>query len=142
MERRSGSGRRFLEDGGIPGLVPAGASIGAGAIHAFVVPEHLEEWWLFGTFFLVCALFQVAWGVGWIVSPSPGLAWVAIVGNATVVAVWAASRTTGLPIGPEPWMTESIGTLDLLAVGLELLLVVAAARTLRVTAGRRHAASV
>lgn len=63
-------------------------------------------------------------------------------GNATVVAVWAASRTTGLPIGPEPWMAESIGTLDLLAVGLELLLVVAVARTLRVTAGRRHAASV
>ncbi|HJS27725.1 MAG TPA: hypothetical protein VJ913_11440 [Actinomycetota bacterium] len=142
MELRSGSQTWFFEDGRIPGLLPAAASIGAGAIHALVVPEHLEEWWLSAAFFVLSAVFQMAWGVAWIASSSPRLAGVAIVGNAAVVAVWIASRTTGIPIGPEPWMTESIGVLDLLATGLELSIVAMLAYALWATAGRRHAASV
>jgi hypothetical protein len=142
MKIGSGTQMQFLGDGRIRPLLPAVASIAAGVIHALVVPEHLEEWWLFGTFFVVCAVFQLAWGVAWSDSPSRGLAAAAIVGNGAMVAVWAASRTTGLPVGPEPWMAESIGSLDLLATGLELFIVVAAAHALRVTAARRHAASV
>ena len=139
MELRSGSQRPVVDDGRILGLLPAAASIGAGVIHALVVPEHLEEWWLFGAFFVLCAAFQMAWGVAWIVAPSTGLARVAIVGNGAMVAVWAASRSAGLPIGPEPWIAESIGSLDLLATGLELFIVIAAAHALRAAAARRHA---
>ena len=31
----------------------------AAAIHLWVVPEHLEEWWGYGAFFLVVAIAQV-----------------------------------------------------------------------------------
>jgi hypothetical protein len=141
MEHRSGSRRRST-DTVIPIRLPAAASVAVGVIHALVVPEHLEEWWLFGTFFVVCAIFQVAWAAAWMVSPTPGLAGAAIVGNGAIVAVWASSRALGLPIGPEPWMAEPIGTLDLLATGLELFIVVAAAYALRATAARRHAATI
>ncbi|HEX2090712.1 MAG TPA: hypothetical protein VHI54_12445 [Actinomycetota bacterium] len=36
-----------------------------------------------------------------------------------ILAVWALSRTTGLPIGPVAWTPEPIGLLDSLATGYQ-----------------------
>jgi hypothetical protein len=44
------------------------------------------------------------------------------------------SRTIGLPIGPEPWMAESAGTLDIMATFLELVLVAGSLALLRLRA--------
>ena len=86
----------------VAGLLMAAASLGAGVIHAAVVPEHLEETWLFGGFFIACAVFQIVWAVVVVGSPSPGVYRLGIVANGAMVAIWAVSRTTGLPVGPDP----------------------------------------
>ncbi len=36
-------------------------SLLAGLIHLWVMPEHFEEWWGYGTFFLVAAVAQVVY---------------------------------------------------------------------------------
>jgi hypothetical protein len=44
--------------------------------------------------------------------------------NAAVIGLWLVTRTTGLPVGPEPWEAEAVGTADLLCSGLEAVVVV------------------
>ena len=58
---------------------------------------------------------------------------VGMVANGAMVAVWAVSRTTGLPVGPDPWMPEALGALDLLATGLEIVLIAVGAWALSAT---------
>lgn len=48
-----------------------------------------------------------------------------VTAQVAVVTLWAASRTLGLPVGPGAWTPEAVGTADPLAVGLELVCVVA-----------------
>ena len=43
--------------------------------------------------------------------------------NAAVILLWLVSRTAGLPVGPEPWEAEAVGTADLLCSGLEVVLI-------------------
>jgi hypothetical protein len=55
-------------------------------MHLWVVPEHLEEWWGYGAFFLVLA----------------------------VAILWLVTRTTGIPLlGPHAGEVEGVGVLDL-----------------------------
>ena len=56
-----------------------------------------------------------------------------MVANGAMVEVWAVSRTTGLPVGPDPWMPEALGALDLLATGLEIVLIAVGAWALSAT---------
>ena len=101
-------------------------SAAAGVIHLAVVPEHFEEWFLAGLFFLGLGAFQIAWGP--LVAFRPGR-WILLAGavvNAGVIALWAVSRTTGLPVGPEAGEPEAVGLADGLATGLEALIVVGA----------------
>lgn len=43
--------------------------------------------------------------------------------NLAIVAVWAASRTVGLPLGPRPWTREEIGVADGIATWSEIFIV-------------------
>ena len=98
-------------------------SAGAGAIHAVVTPEHLREDVRFGVFFLVVTVLQLVWVLPVLRRPSTRiLVWGAL-GNLAVLAIWAASRTTGLPIGPHPWETEPVGLLDLVCGAYEVAIV-------------------
>ena len=67
-----------------------------------VVPEHIHQWFLFGVFFLGLGAFELAWAVALIVSPSRFILSVGLVASAATIALWAVSRTVGMPIGPEP----------------------------------------
>jgi hypothetical protein len=109
-------------------------SLGAAAIHFAVMPEHFAEWWAFGLFFAAIGWFEALWAVGYVTNPTLGMAALGLLVNAGTVLLWAASRTTGLPIGPEPWVPEVIGVPDVMATILEVLLVLglAAAATPRV----------
>jgi hypothetical protein len=104
-------------------------SLGAGIIHAFVIAEHFEESVLFGVFFACLAALQLAWAVALWRRPSRAVLLAGVAGNALVVAIWALSRTTGLPLGPEPWQAEAVGLADavstLFEVGIVLLGLVA-----------------
>jgi hypothetical protein len=105
-------------------------SLGAAAIHFAVMPEHFAEWWAFGLFFAAIGWFEALWAVGYVTIPSRGMAALGLLVNAGTVLLWAASRTTGLPIGPEPWVPEAIGVPGVTATILELLLVLGLAAAL------------
>lgn len=103
--------------------VIAALSLGASAIHFAVVGEHYAEYALFGLMFAALAWFQAGWALWFLARPGRRLALAAVVVNIGVLAVWAASRTTGLPIGPRPWTAEAAGPLDLAATTFEVVLV-------------------
>ena len=112
-------------------------SIGAAVIHFAVIAQHMNEWWLTGTFFAVVALFQLAWAVAVLAQPSQPLYLAAALVNAGVVLTWIVSRTVGVPVGPEAGEVESIGLPDVLATSYEALLVATAALALRAGAATR-----
>jgi hypothetical protein len=138
----------------------AALSAGAAAIHFAVTFEHFSEYSLYGVFFLVLAWAQLVWPVvlialpfltwtpararparfpaGWSLSGLTPLAarrmavwlWLGIVGNASVVVIYFASRSIGLPIGPDTTQVEAWGGLDLVCAIEEILLVLIAAAVL------------
>src|SRR5207244_5910689 len=87
-------------------LAAALLSAGAAAIHFVVIDMHFGEWWGFGSFFVATGVAQLAWAVAAIWWPTRALLWVGAIGNGLIVATWVASRTTGMPFGPEPWKPE------------------------------------
>jgi hypothetical protein len=114
-------------------------SLVAAVIHFAVTPEHFEEYVLFGVFFVVLAAFQLVWGVVVPQRPSPGILWAGLLVNLGVIVIWAVSRTSGLPIGPEAGEAEEIGILDGLSTASEALIVLGSAWLL--TRARRAAQS-
>ena len=103
--------------------VAATLSTGAAAIHFAVVPEHVDEFAPFGLAFIAVAWFQVTWAQLYLVRQTRLIAAGGVVVNVAIAAVWLLSRTTGLPVGPQPWVAEQIGALDLFATAFELVLV-------------------
>lgn len=100
-----------LEESLLPPALAVLSGLAAG-IHAAVVSEHLEEDWLFGAFFVVLTVFQAGWALAIVRRPTPGTALVGAVASAVVLVLWVLSRTTGMPIGPHPWIPEAVGPLD------------------------------
>src|SRR5215831_16127886 len=94
-------------------------TVGAGWIHFAVAPHHLAEYLPFGILFLVVGGAQIVLGVATLLRPSPrvfaGAALVAL----GCLAVWAVSRSAGLPIGPSVGRTEPLATEDVIASLLE-----------------------
>jgi len=105
----------------------AALSIGAAAIHFAVVFEHFADYTLYGVFFLVIAWAQVIWPAVLLWWPSRLWLWLGIAGNTVVVAVYVASRTVGLPFGPDLHNAESVGALDVVSCVLEFGLIVGCA---------------
>jgi len=135
----------------------AALSAGAAAIHFAVMFEHFSEYSLYGVFFLILSWAQLIWPVvlialpflawspararpprfpaGWSRSGLTPLAarrmavwlWLGIVGNVGVLVVYFASRSIGLPLGPDTTSVEAWGGLDLVCATEEILLVAIAA---------------
>jgi len=101
----------------------ASLSVGAAAIHFAVIFEHFAEYALYGVFFLVLSWAQLVWAAVVLWRPSRLWLWLGAAGNALVVVVYVASRTTGLPIGPDVGNPEPAGGLDVVGVVLELALI-------------------
>ena len=108
----------------------AALSVGAAAIHFAVVFEHFVEYTLYGFFFLVISWAQLIWPAVLLWRPSRLWLWLGIAGNAVIIAVYVASRTVGLPFGPDLHNTESVGALDVVSCVLEFLLIVGCAALL------------
>jgi hypothetical protein len=92
----------------------------AAAIHATVITAHFRESVLFGLFFVVLTPAQCWLAVFVTRRPDRRTVRYVAAGSLCVVALWLVSRTTGLPIGPEPWRPESFGGFDIAATGAEL----------------------
>jgi hypothetical protein len=108
----------------------AALSAGAAAIHFAVVFEHFSEYVLYGVFFLIIAWAQAIWAAVVLWRPSRLWLWLGIAGNAIILAVYLASRTTGLPFGPDNGHTEPFGALDVVGAILEFALIAGCAALL------------
>ncbi len=99
----------------------------AGMIHLWAMPEHFEEWWGYGTFFLALALAQGLYGAALLRRPRrPLLLLLGVGGNLSVVALYLLTRTVGIPFfGPHAGEAEGVGVADLSATAAELALAVA-----------------
>lgn len=103
----------------------------AAAVHFAVVGVHFDEYWVFGTFFLVVAWFQAAWAVLVVARPSRSQLLIGAIVNGAVIVIWLWSRTGGLPIGPESGEAEAAEFIDVVATALETLLVIGCLAMLR-----------
>lgn len=92
----------------------------SGGIHAFVVGEHVRVWWLSGVFFLVVAVAQAGCAYRLVRHARPHAAKVGALLSALLIVVWVASRTIGIPFGPDAGQPESVGAFDLISVAAEL----------------------
>src|SRR5215208_4734004 len=105
-------------------LYAAALSLIAAAIHAWAIPGHFEEWWGYGTFFLIAAAAQACYGLALLRWPGRSLLLLGVVGNLSIVSLWAVTRTAGLPFfGPHAGEVERVGVVDLSATVAELALV-------------------
>jgi hypothetical protein len=97
-------------------------SIGAALIHFSVIQEHLDEYWLYGVFFIVVAIAQLAWGLLVALRPSRPLYVLGALGNLLVAAAWVMTRTVGALVGPDASETAEFGTGDVLSTGFQILI--------------------
>jgi manganese oxidase len=105
-------------------LYAAALSLIAALTHAWAMPEHFEEWWGYGAFFLVAAVAQACYGLALLRWRGKSLLLLGVVGNLSIVSLWAVTRTVGIPFfGPHAGEVESVGAVDLLATAAELALV-------------------
>lgn len=99
-------------------------TLGAAAIHFVVAPPHFREYLPFGAFFVAIACAQVIAAVELLARPTRRLALFMCFSSVGLIALWFASRTVGLPIGPQPWTPEEVGLTDVICNLLEMLSVV------------------
>lgn len=106
-------------------LYPAAAmSLFAALVHLWATPEHLSEWWGYGAFFLGVALAQGVYAAVLLRRPSRRLLLAGIIGNSSIVLLYLATRTLGVPpVGPEAGEVEAVGLIDACATASEVVLV-------------------
>lgn len=97
----------------------ATASIGAAVIHLAVAPAHWREWLPSGVFFAGVAIFQLAWAVLAWSRPDKWVLAAGIAANAGSAALWVASRTAGVPLGPHAGQPEAVDTAGICALLLQ-----------------------
>jgi hypothetical protein len=104
----------------------AALSLIAGLIHLWVTPEHFEEWWGYGTFFLVAAAAQVVYVPLLLRWPTRMVLLLGIVGNSAIVLLYLVTRVVGIPLfGPEAGDVEDVGLVDVCATASEAAIVIA-----------------
>jgi hypothetical protein len=114
-------------------LVLAAGLVGAAAIHAAVVPAHLDRSSALGVLLLVLALAGVACAAAVLAparTPALGLLAAAVV-SAVPLLVWVVARTTGLPFVHETASTQAISVWGVMAGILDLITLAIAVTLLR-----------
>jgi hypothetical protein len=89
------------------------------------MPEHFEEWWGYGMFFLVAGVVQVAYVPLLVRWPNQTVLLLGIAGNSAIVLLYLFTRVVGIPFfGPEAGEAEGVGVIDVCATSSEAALVV------------------
>jgi hypothetical protein len=107
------------------------ASLCAALVHVAVMPDHFEESVVYGFFFLLASLGQLAFAVAVVARPTRRLVLAGVVGSGLIIGLWLVSRLVGVPIGPDNGGTEEFGVLDILATAAEVVVVGCGLRALR-----------
>jgi hypothetical protein len=124
-------GEQVVQAGPLARLTVVAALAGASVVHATVVGEHLQEWAPAGLFFLCLVMLESALGVLAVLAWSRGVALMVLASGVATVAVWAVSRTVGMPIGPADFrIPEPVAAPDLVCGALELAAAAACAYSL------------
>jgi hypothetical protein len=102
-----------------------------------MLPQHLREGVVLGAFSFLSAAAQAAWA--WLVarSATTNLLVAGLVGNLACTALWAVTRTVGLPFGLMPG-PEGIGARDVSYVLWEWSVVLACTAGLYARVARRQ----
>lgn len=131
-------------------------SIAASVVHGALVSSHADEWWLYGTFFMLASAAQGLYGFAilgsHIVNGSPiSERWplrarrsfylAGILGNATLVGMYALSRTVGVPLGPEAGEVEEWDVLGVITKLMELAVIATLVLLLQGTRAPRDVAA-
>jgi hypothetical protein len=118
---------RIAATGREPTLYAAAAlSLLAGLIHLWVTPEHFEEWWGYGAFFVVAGAAQILYVPIVLLLPTRIVLLLGIAGNLAIVVLYLLTRTVGIPFfGPEAGEVEGFGFVDVCATASELGIAVA-----------------
>lgn len=102
----------------------ASLSAGAGVIHLAMVPQHAQESFGMGLVFGAAGWLQLGFGAAIVTRPTRFLARLAVITNAIFIAVWALSRTVGLPSWTGEASVEQASAVDLLCVAFEVGIIV------------------
>jgi hypothetical protein len=95
-------------------------------IHLWVMPEHFEEWWGYGAFFLVATVAQALYAAILVTWPGQKLLIAGIAGDSAIILLYLLTRTVGIPFfGPGAGEIEEVGLLDVGATVAEAVMVVA-----------------
>jgi hypothetical protein len=105
--------------------VAAAGLLGAEAIHTAVISAHFREWWAEGVFFFALSVLEGALAAAILFTRLRAPCLVAVLLSLATIAVWAWSRTIGLPLGPEAGYPEPVARADTVATALEALTVLA-----------------
>jgi len=118
----------------------AALSLLAALIHLWATPEHFEEWWGYGAFFLGAALAQALYAPLVLAWPTRMVLFGGIASNLVIVALYLLTRTVGIPLfGPGAGEVEGVGFIDLCATASEVGIAVAlGAALLRETSTERR----
>ena len=111
-----------------PPVLMAMASLAAAAavIHFVMVPSHMDEFSVEGVAFAVAGWLQLLVAFYLWTQPSRAILGFTILSNLGFIAVWAVSRTVGLPVGPHSGIAEEVSVVDLTCVALEAGLILMA----------------
>jgi hypothetical protein len=107
--------------------VAAACLLGAEAIHTAVISAHFREWWAEGVFFFALSVLEGALAAALLLTRARRPCLAAALLSVGTIAVWAWSRTIGLPLGPEAGYPEPVGRADSVATLLEALTALALA---------------
>jgi hypothetical protein len=105
-------------------LVAALAFVGA-LIHVGAAVDHWEEYHLYTLVFSCVAALQTCWALLILRGASRRVLVSGCVLQLGIVALWAVSRTVGVPLAPTAWTPEEIGVADLTETIGELTTVLA-----------------
>lgn len=115
-----------------------GLSIAASVVHGALVSSHADEWWLYGTLFMLASAAQGLYGFAilgshmvngspiterWPLAAQRGFFLAGIAGNGALVAMYVLSRTVGVPLGPGAGEVEAWDVLGVLTKTVELAVI-------------------
>ena len=109
--------------GGLLAVIAALSGLAAG-IHLSVAPEHFDEWWGYGTFFVVAALGECALVLLLALRPRSWVIQAGIWTSLATMLMYLVSRTSGIPLGPGKGSVETVDLPGLAATVAEGALVV------------------
>jgi hypothetical protein len=106
-------------------LLAAAVAFVDGLIHIGAAIDHFSEFALYTLVFAVLATVQIAWAAMILWRPSRPVLLLGCAFTVSVIGLWVASRTIGVPIAPRAWVPERVGVADLVETVGEIATVIA-----------------